>query len=226
MKVKIFYFLLSILLVVVVPACSVIAQPTPTATLEPPTATVVLPSETPKPTFTLAPTATATIIPTATETPPPTATFTPAVNYAQFKLLSVSRETYGMLLGFQIPGLTDPLITKINTQLFKCTVDAKYPERMFCSGPTLPLDKYLVILFYNEDGADPIFTGQLIIASQIFKAPTPANIDKSNACPEDLASVSCETENRTDNAGKPCKVSTCVNRCGYLYSINTCPDLH
>ena len=225
MKVKIFYVFLTLLLVAVVPACSAVAQPTPTPTFEPPTATVVLPSETPKPTFTLAPTDTSTTILSATLPPPPTATFTPAANYAQFKLLAVSKESYGMLLGFQIPGLKDPLIARINTQLFKCTVDAKYPERMFCSGPALPLDRYLDILFYTEDGADPIYTGQLIIASQIFKAPTPANIDMSNACPEDLDSVSCETENRTDNAGNPCIVSTCVNRCGYLYSVNTCPDL-
>jgi hypothetical protein len=226
MKVKIFFVFLTLFLVLVVPACSAVAQSTPTPSLEPPTATVVLPSETPKPTFTLALTNTSTTIPSATLPPTPTATFTPAANYAQFKLLAVSKEPYGMLLGFQIPGLTDPLITRINTQLFKCTMDAKYPERMFCSGPALPLDKYLDILFYAVDGADPVYTGQLIIASQIFKAPTPANIDMSNACPEDLASVSCETENRTDKAGNPCKVSTCVNRCGYLYSVNTCPDLH
>jgi hypothetical protein len=225
MKVKKFYFFLPLLLMVVVTACSAVVQPTPTPTVEPPTATVVLPSETPKPTFTLAPTDTSTTIPSATLPPPPTATFTPAVNYAQFKVLSVSKESYGMLLGFQIPGLKDPLITRINTQLFKCTVDAKYPERMFCSGPTLPLDRYLDILFYTEDGANPIYTGQLIIASKIFVAPTPANIDMNNACPDDLASVSCETEHRIDNAGNPCIVSTCVNRCGYLYSVHTCPDL-
>lgn len=226
MKLKMLFISLALLMVVVAPACSTLAQTTPTATLEPPTATMVLPTETPKPTFTLAPTDTATTTPTITQTPPPTATATPAVNYAQFKLLSVSKQPYGMLLGFQIPGLKDPLITRINTQLFKCVVDAKYPERMFCSGPAFPLDKYLDIMFYNVDGADPIYTGQIIVASKIFAIPTPANKDMTNACPDDLESVSCETENRTDNAGNPCKVSTCVNRCGYLYSVNTCPDLH
>jgi hypothetical protein len=226
MKFKIFFVCMSLFLVVVAPACSAVVTPTPTATLEPPTATLVLPTETPQPTLTLAPTATATTIPTITQTPPPTATSTPSVNYAQYKLLSVSLQPYGMLLGFQIPGLTDPLITRINNQLFKCVVDTKYPERMFCSGSALPLDKYLDIMFYNEDGADPIYTGQLIVASKIFAAPTPANKDMKNACPDDLESVKCETENRTDNAGNPCKVSTCVNRCGYLYSVNTCPDLH
>ena len=226
MKTKMLFVFFALLLVIIAPACSAATQVTPTATLEPATAIVVLPTETPKPSFTPAPTNTATTVPTETPIPPPTATATPAVNFAQFKLQSVQKESYGMLLGFQIPGLTDPLITRINTQLFKCVIDVKYPERMFCSGPALPLDKYLDVMFYTEDGADPIYTGQLLIASQIFKAPTPANIDMTNACPEDLASVTCETENRTDNAGNPCKVSTCVNRCGYLYSVNTCPDLH
>jgi hypothetical protein len=226
MKRKIFFICLGLLIVALAPACSAMAKPTPTTSPEPATATVNLPTKTPQPTFTVAPTATETIVPTETETPMPSATSTPSVQYAQYKLLSVSQQPYGMLLGFQIPGLKEPLITRINTQLFKCTMEEKYPERMFCSGPALPLDKNLDVVFYAADGSDPVYTGELIIASQIFKAPTPANIDGSNACPDDLDSVTCETENRTDNAGNPCKVSTCVNRCGYLYSVNTCPDLH
>lgn len=226
MKVKIFYVFLTILLVVVVPACSAIAQPTPTPTLEPPTAMVVLPSETPKPTFTLAPTDTSTTIPSATLPPPPTTTFTPAANYAQFKLQAVSKESYGMLLGFQIPGLTAPLITKVNTMLFKCTMEARYPERMFCAGPALPMDRNLDVLFYTSEGGAPVYSGNLIIASKIFVTPIPAGANTSNNCPERGTNVNCETEHRTDNAGQPCVVSTCVDACGYYYSVNTCPDLH
>jgi hypothetical protein len=195
---------------------------TPTSSAVPPTWTSV-PSETPKPTQTLEPSATATFTSTATLPPTATITPTPAPEFAKFKVFSFEFPTFGSRIGILIPGLKSLVKVTMDGKSFDCTMDDLYKEKMFCVGPTLPMDKDIKVLFSLPGNNQPLYEGYTYLASSLFITPIPPGVNM-DLCADRGKNVSCETEIRENNAGEPCKVSTCVDACGYFYSINTCPD--
>lgn len=214
--------LTAIFAAVLLAACSAPTQ-APTATPEPPTATftAVPPTDTPAPTETPLPTTTATETntPEPTLTPTITLTPTPVVDFSKFKLISVAKKDYGFQIGLQVPGLQSPTKLVIGTQPYTCQIDPAFPDKMFCIGPEVLLDTNMDIFFYTLEDNALIHQGVVYIPSSIF-VYYPPGIDW-NACPDRGKNVSCETEDRKW-FDPPCIVSTCVDACGYFYSIDTC----
>ncbi len=188
--------------------------PSPTPTAVPPTHTAV-PSQTPLPSAT----ASATLTPEPTLTPTITLTPTPLADFTKFKMVSVAKKDYGFQMAIQVPGLQNPTKVVIGTQEYMCIIDPAYPERMFCSGPEVLLNTNMDIFFYSLADNALLHQGVIYIPSSIFFS-YPPGIDWG-ACPDRGKNVSCETENRVW-FDPPCIVSTCVDACGYFYSIDTC----
>lgn len=223
MNKKLLFLVLAIIMLVALPACSAFApQPTVTPTALPPTATVA-PSQTPVPSETPQPTATATLTLTPTETLVPTATETPTpmVDFPKFRLISVDKKAGEMSLIFQIPGIKDVVPVKMDGKSLFCQVVAEYADRLFCQGPEFRIDSEMPVQFLNADGS-VAYAGTVFIPSTIFAPTLPAMADM-DACPDRGKNVSCETEDRVW-FDPPCVVSTCVDACGYYYSIDTCKN--
>jgi len=95
---------------------------------------------------------------------------------------------------------------------------------MFCIGPEFPHNRKVELAFYAPKATtEPIFKTDYLIAP--IKTPTPEGyIPPGDAnCPVRGINASCETEIRGETwPGGPCIVSTCVDSCGYWYSIDTC----
>jgi hypothetical protein len=174
-----------------------------------------IPTETPSPT--VIPSATATLLPTLT--PTETLSPTPVADFTKFKLLSVGKKEFGFQLVIQVPGLQSLADVQVAGKPFTCQIESTFPDRLYCNGPELKMDKELQIQFISKAGA-PLYSGFIFIPKSIFGFQYPEGIDW-DACPERGQSVSCETENRTWFE-PPCVVSTCVDKCGYFYSIDTC----
>jgi hypothetical protein len=230
MQIKTFIVSTALIFTLLLGACAA-AMPEPTATAVatalPPTETPVPPTATPLP-----PTATAvpTDIPTETATPLPTLTPTitntptPAVDFTKFKLTGVSQKPQvSMSLIFTIPGLQAPVQVKVGGSSFYCQVDPKYPNKLFCNGPDLPIDTELPVSFIDSDGTTVLQKGTIYIPQSILGPKLPDNIDWDK-CPLRNTNVTCETENRLW-WNPPCVVSTCYDACGYFYSIDTCTPL-
>lgn len=222
-------FQIIMLLSFVLSACQV-ATPVPASpTALPPTkpaATETLkPSNTPAPTATPVPptaTATATLVPSAT----PTATLTPTPVFAGFRVLYTEYQRFGLMFAFSIPGIKQAYDLRVNKVKYSCSLYPKLPDQMFCMGPEFPHNRKVDLAFYAPNAAanaEPIYKIDHLIAP--IKTPTPEwYIPKGTAdCPVRGIGVTCETEDRPVTwPGGPCIVSTCVDICGYWYSIDTC----
>ena len=208
--------LLAILLTGCAPIAAIFA--TSTATALPPTVTLA-PTNTLAPTATTPPIATFTLAPTHTET----VTATQGPEFSKFNAFSFAKKTTElMMIGIQVPGLKKTLNITVNGKKFICGMDAAYPEKIFCTGPMLPIEKLLPIQFVSVTGDFVAFEGTITIPPVQENSSTPL-VNSDNWCPERGKNVTCETENRTWYS-PPCVVSSCFDACGYYYSIDTCQN--
>lgn len=222
MKIK--FTLVLLVLSTLIAACHP-AQPAVSTVTAVPTRAAA--SETPKPnptsvpTFTaLPPSATPTLVPSLTATP----TLTPTQVFAGFRILYSDYQRWGLMLAFYLPGVKEPYNLKVNKVPYTCTLFQNLPDQMFCIGPEFAHNRSVALAFYDpQNENEPIFSTDYLIAP--VKTPTPEGyipLTDPN-CPVRGINASCETEDRT-NYDPPCVVSTCVDSCGYWYSIDTCEN--
>ena len=213
------------LLLAVVAGCSA-AVPSPTFTPLPPTSTTI-PSATPAPstTDTPAPSETATPAATATLTPtlPPSLTPTLIAAFDQAQVTGMSNQVGGIQLVVTVPSLTVAYNLILGGNKYSCSVDAKYPGKLFCWGLAKPpFDTELTIAFLDVQNGSVVFQTKTVLAKKAFPTPVPAGYSWSS-CPDRGKNVTCETECRIDPNGNPCLVSSCFDACGPYFSVDSCP---
>ncbi len=187
-------------------------------------------TETLIPTETALPSATATQTPTMTQTPTLTPTVTssptatPVARFNELKLLVLENKLGGWTMQWVLPGVQIPLKLLLDNRAYTCTVDVKYPDRLFCQGLAQPaLDRPLTLVFLNPENGAEIYRTEFIIPAALLTPPTPVGYAQTN-CPDRGKNVSCETECRIAPDGTPCIVATCVDACGPYFSVHSCPD--
>lgn len=216
------------LVLVVVSGCG-LREPAPPEDSIPPaeytpslTASLTLP-----PSPTLPPIPTATITETVTIAPSltllPTYTVTVGPDFALLKVKSVSVTSSGLLLRLYLPGVNQAYPIRVEGRPYDCVLDKKYPDYLFCHGPMFKTGEYIPLEVLSINGGDLLFTTYFAVSKEALYTATPVGTNRT-WCPLRGTNVTCETENRTNELGNPCIVSTCFDACGYYYSINTCPD--
>lgn len=125
----------------------------------------------------------------------------------------------------RVPGIKENYRLDVSGIAYKCNLYPNLPDRIFCYGPQLPPYSQVKLSFLPVNGGtDPVYQVDYLIMP--FKAPTvdPRTIVAANplTCPVRGVNVSCETEYRILGDGY-CIVATCVDTCGYYYSVQTCP---
>jgi hypothetical protein len=215
-----------LLLAVVLAACTAVQTPAPTAL--PSASPTAAPSETLSPSATTPPTATPTLAPsttpdpTSSPSPLPSPTLVPAA-FDKLQLISISNGIGGVRVIFKIPGVQTAYDVKIRGYNYSCVLDAKAPDRLFCSGLAQPpFDTTLDLVFIDPQTQQTVFSGSTIYSSSLSATSTVQGWGKNN-CPDRGTNVSCETECRLLPNGNPCIVSTCSDACGLYFSVDTCP---
>lgn len=213
-------------------ACTSAVAPQPTATTVP-SATPALPTATlaPSPSATLALTASATLALAASATLPPTASPAPSasptatIGFDALQVSAVDNRPGGWMVTFKLPGANRAMKVVLGGSAYDCSVDAQYPDRLFCQGLSKPAyDQSLDLLINDAQTGERLYAGKLLIPSALLVPPTPAGW-ASNDCPQRGQNVSCETECRIAPDGNPCIVATCTDACGAYFSVHTCPDM-
>jgi hypothetical protein len=173
------------LLVLALTAC---APPVPEQTDTPapgPGATSLFPSRTP------------TITGTSTSTPlPPAPTATPTVTgaFLQASVYGVSRLSgHRLLVSITVPAagthpsiLSQPYTAMVGTSTLSCEVLAKYPDRLYCSGPDPYVNyspKAAELDLYAGDQAGPVFVTEFTIPALPTLTPTPSETPASTPTP-------------------------------------------
>jgi hypothetical protein len=137
----------------------------------------------------------------------------------------VEYTAYGMQFAFQIPGIKENYRLVANQVPFTCNYAEKYANKLYCTGPVIRPYTEVSLVFLPLKGSDtPIFETKYQMGSmttptipvETLKASNPTN------CPQHGVNVRCETEYRK-NEGSCCIVATCVDACGYYFSVDTCP---
>ncbi len=202
-------------------ACASATTAAPTATLTalansdtPLPSSTPLPSETPRPMDTITPSPSPSATPTLTSTPSPTSAF------AGFRIQSAEYRYGGLSLYFVIPGVTQPYQLKVDGQPYVCQVQASLPDRMYCNGPYYPVGQSVTLDFYALQGSDPVFEVAYVVSPTMTETPDLSALSIPG-CTRRGINPKGETEHRIADNGS-CTVSTCVDSCGYWYSVDTC----
>lgn len=233
MKTKFFICILFVVALMVLSACDA----TPTSTLTPTplfTKTQTI-TEIPRPTATLQPSYTAfSPSPTTTRTPSLTptltltATMTPHPVFADFQVEYSEYTYYGMLIGFRIPGIKENYRLTVDGIDYPCTLNDKSPDHLYCHGPQLEKGRSVKLVFLPLKGDNtPLYETTYIIAPMSTATLDPqalATAADGDKCAVRGIHVTCETEYRNNGEGGYCIVATCVDLCGYYYSVHTCPE--
>lgn len=208
------------IMAVVLAACAPTPAPMPTAS---PTPALSTPTAAPTLTPTAAPSATpAPNTPTAPPTQVPSPTAVPAA-FDKLQIISISNGIGGVRVVFRIPGLQTAYQVKIRGYSYNCVLDAKAPDRLFCSGLAQPpFDIPLDLVFSDPQTQQTVFSGSTIYSSSLSATSTVQGWGK-NDCPDRGTNVSCETECRLLPNGNPCVVATCSDACGLYFSVDSCP---
>jgi len=230
MKSRISYLIVLVTVMVIVSACTAATvQPTATTapTQPPPVTETPRPSETPAPsnTSTLQPTASATLTPSVT--PSATKSSTPTPSFAGFSVTYAQYTNYGMLIGFKIPGLKEDYRLMVNTVEYKCQINAKAVDSLYCYGPQFGQDQTVKLVFYLLNGdSTPLYETSYKVSLLIPPTVDPRILmtQAPGSCPARGVNITCETEYRNDGKGSYCIVATCNDACGYYYSMDTCPE--
>jgi hypothetical protein len=209
------------------PACTTATVPPAQPTAIAPATALPTSSQVPTqvPTSTQAPTPvpTDTPAPTSTNTPVPSVTPTPA--FAGFSVEFAESTTYGLVLGLTIPGVKDIYRLDVNDVAYTCSLSAKVPDHLYCYGKPFKQGETVSLAFYPPTGdKTPIFqtTYKIVLSGTPTLSPDDL-IAAAKACKIRGVHITCETEYRR-SGDSYCEVSTCVDLCGYYYSVDTCPQ--
>jgi hypothetical protein len=211
-------FLLTLLLMVACAPGTPASMPAPSAT--------AAPSQTPAPsvtaTLTAAPSATPTRTATATVSASATATAVAALDQAE--VIRINDGIGGIGLVLKIPNLSSVYNLILGGIRFDCTLDAKYPDWLFCWGlKRPPLDIPLQQAFLDPQSGKVVNIRQVVLSSLTLPTALPEGYADTN-CPDRGKNISCETECRIDPNGSPCIVATCTDACGLYRSVQSCPE--
>jgi hypothetical protein len=227
-KNRIYFFLIVILMAGFLPACSAATTQAPTPTLTS-TATAL---ETVKPSVTLAPSQTDTVTPSRlpssttapTATPTATASSTPRPTFAGFQVTYAENTNYGLQLGFHIPGIKESYRLTVNGVEYKCDLNNKSVDSLFCYGAPFNQGQTVKLAFFMLDGDKaPVFETNYTISLAGTPTLNPETlVAAGKACLIRGVHVTCETEYRR-NGNTYCTVSSCFDLCGYYYSKDDCP---
>ncbi len=216
MKKRYLFLGLSLLLVLVLSACSA-----PTAL---PTATA-LPSATPLPSATFTPEPSATPLPSATFTPEPTATATAIpfkgfLEYFRFYRAWYDGDT--TVFYFLNAGLEYPLYASVEENTLFCDRDPELEVSMICTSEQGRIDykKAQDFRFYS----DPDHRN--LVYEMRVEPPAGLVTRYSNTydCPERGQNVYCEKEYRLYSNGYCSTSISCSDACGYWYSQDNLPS--
>ena len=142
-------------------------------------------------------------------------------DFSQIKVVSVSVTASGILLRLSLPGVTQAYPVRVDGKNYECTLDAKYPDNMFCRGPMFKTGELVSIEVLPVDSNVPLYATYFAVSNEALYTATAVGSNRT-WCPQRGTNVTCETENRVDDTGSACIVSTCFDACGYYYSIETC----
>jgi hypothetical protein len=143
--------------------------------------------------------------------------------FDQAKVIGLTNSVGGIQLTVTIPNLIVAYNMILGGNKYSCTVDARYPGKLFCWGLAQPpFDTELTIAFLDVQSGSVVYQAKTVLARAAFPTPVPAGYSWSN-CPDRGKNVSCETECRIDPNGNPCLVSSCFDACGPYFSVDTCP---
>ncbi|WP_448335865.1 hypothetical protein [Bellilinea sp.] len=166
----------------------------------------------------------AILTPTAMMLPGPTPTAVPLADFSALRVVTIESNAFGWMIQFNLPGIKQPLNLKLDNKEYRCGVDERYPERLFCQGLAKPLiDQPMKLVFFNPESGAEVYRSNLIIPLAFVVPPTPVGY-LHTACEERGKQVSCETECRIDPDGNPCIVATCTDACGPYFAVHSCPD--
>ncbi len=209
--------------------CAGVANQAPTIAATVAATQTALPSETPAPSQTDTPVPSSTLTPSVTASSTATQTATPSEtprpSFAGFQVASAENTSYGLLMGFHIPGIKENYRLTVNGSEYKCELNSKAPDSLFCYGKTYSQGQTVKLAFYSLAGdATPLYETTYKIA--LVGTPTipPGTLEAmGKACQIRGVHVTCETEYRR-NGDSYCIVSSCFDLCGYYYSTDTCPE--
>lgn len=213
------------------PAPTALPTALPTLSLEPTQIPTKVKTPRPEPSGTLPPSSSPrpsdnpTLAPSATQPTLPTGTPRPSFAGFQVEFVEYSA-SYGMQFAFIIPGIRQNYGLDVNGKAYNCNYYEKYPDRLFCTGPVFTPRTVVKLSFLTLDGAkQEVYSSSYVIPGQTTPTidPTVAKSFNPENCPVRGVNVHCETEYRVLGSGC-CVVSTCVDACGYYYSVNTCPE--
>lgn len=228
MKMKSLTFSLIIAALVVLTACSAAPTTPPTSTTLPTKASTE--TATPSPSATSTSTSTSTPQPTATttltSTLTATSTSTPRPAFAGFQVEYSEYTKFGLSLTFHVPGIKQNYRLDVSGAPFTCSLQDKFPDRLFCVGSAIEPNKQVILKFLPLDGGTtPVFETTYRIVPLI--TPTPDVRVQFSAfklkCPGQESKIKCETEYRVNGKGC-CVVATCYDACGNVFSANSCPN--
>jgi hypothetical protein len=173
---KCYYFIFITMLagLILITACNAFA-PAPTPTV-PPTPTSVKVFATPTPAATDTPFVTET--PTPTETPVPTATImpsaTPVMDFSKVKIINLGfLSNWRCLITLEMPKPVQGeyyLMVQTNKQ-YKCEVIAKFPNRLYCTGPLAVIDDYVDVSLFMVGNNAPVFYAKPFIPYPTWAVP-------------------------------------------------------
>jgi hypothetical protein len=202
------------------PAPSVIVSPAESLTV----GVAASPTSSPTATVQTQPTETLTATPTNLPTPTFTLTAAPLADFSLLRVITLESNAFGWMIQFHLPGITQPLLMKLDGKDYRCSLDERYSDRLFCQGLAKPpLDQVLSLVFVKPESDEEVYRGSLIIPLQFVVPPTPVGY-LHTACDQRGQNVSCETECRIDPDGNPCIVATCTDACGPYFAVHSCPD--
>ncbi len=229
MKYRYFSLIVLVMMMGFFSACTAAVEPTATAapTQPPPV------SETPRLIETLSPSNTPSPQPTATFTPSPsmthtaTVTSTPTPSFAGFSVTYAQYTNYGMLIGFKIPGIKENYRLTVNKIEYKCQINDKAQDSLYCYGPQFNQNEIVTLDFFPLEGeGKPLYEVSYKVSLLVPPTVDPRILmtQAPGTCPQRGVDVTCETEYRNNGNGGYCIVATCNDACGYYYSMDTCPE--
>ncbi len=131
-----------------------------------------------------------------------------------------------MQFAFVIPGIRQNYRLDVSGKPFNCSLNEKYPDKLFCTGPTIAPKTQVKLTFLPLDGdLTPVYASSYQVPALVTPTVDPTTAKGFNAqnCPVRGVNLRCETEYRINGDGC-CVVSTCSDACGYYYSVDTCPQ--
>ena len=204
------------------PSAAAVSTPTaaPSQTV-PATATpTVAPTATPQPSATALPSMTWTPTLAPSLTPSPTPTTLPGLDHA--KVTQISNQAGGILVTVTVPNLTSVYNIVLAGAKYSCSLNAKYPDRLFCYGLAQPpYNKTVNLSFLDPTSEQVVLEIKTYLAEADFPAPGKETNNSAN-CAQKGQNQSCEIECRLDPDGNPCIVASCFDACGQTLSIQTC----